>query len=89
MNRNIDEACKPLYQLNNPMGYKTFGTRKKSFVAVLVSKKSKFCVSTYFLTYFLFQFISQAYACAFISANHVIYNIGYFKQTGKNAVILI
>ena len=47
----------------------------------------KQCISP--LTHFLFQFISPAYNCVFISVNHIIYNIGYFKQTGKNAVILI
>ena len=33
LNRNIDGAFKPLYQLNNEQGYKTFGIRIK--IAVL------------------------------------------------------
>ena len=33
------------------------------------------------LTHFLCKFISLAYECTFISSNHIIYNIGYLKQT--------
>lgn len=33
--------------------------------------------------HFLSKFVSLTYACTFMSANHVIYIIGYFKQTGK------
>ena len=34
--------------------------------------------------HFLLKFISLADACTFISANHIIYNIGgYFKQIDK------
>ena len=36
------------------------------------------------LTQFLYKLISLAFECTFISANHIIYDIEYFKQTGKS-----
>ena len=88
MNRYIGRTFIPCYQLNNPKGYKTIGLRKKS--SCFFFKKTQNVFLHTFLTHFLFKFISIAYACTFMSANHIPYNIGYFKQIGKkkSAVIL-
>ena len=48
MNRNVDGAFKPLYQLNHPKDYKTFGIEKIIFFHSFVFKNIKFCGFTYF-----------------------------------------
>ena len=79
----------PLYQLNNPKGYKTFRIRKK--ITVLFSKTNhRIGISTYFFfQIFYSKFTFLAYECTFTSANHTIYNIGYFEQTGKKCSIFV
>ena len=47
-----------------------------------------FCISTYFLSLFLFKFISPTYKHTFISVNHIICNIACLKQTGKRILQL-
>ena len=82
-NKNTGRAFKPLYQLDNPKGYKTFAIRKKNHRFI------KNNISTYSLTHFPYTFLSITHEYTFISASHIIYNIECVKQTGKSVVILM
>ena len=62
-------------------GNKTFGIRKKTII-VFFSKKSKFCVSTYLYLHFFYLY-SIVYESTFISANLIVFDIGYSVQTNK------
>ena len=90
MNRNTDRAFKPLYQLNNKKKeLKIFGKRKKESMFCLPKIHNFVLLHTY-LTNFLFKFISLAYECIFVSANHIIYDIGYFlNKLVKNCSHLV
>ena len=79
------DSKQPLYQLNNPKGYKTSGIRKKNHPFVF--QKIKFLPS--FFPYFLFKFIFLAYECTFTSANHIIFYIGYLEKTGKKIAVIL
>ena len=78
----------PLYQLNNPKGYKTFGISKKKITVLFSKTNHRFGVSTYFFQIFYSKFIFLAYLY-FTSANRTIYNIGYLEQTGKKCSIFV
>ena len=54
-----------------------------------IKKNQNFVFLHTFYSIFLFKVIFLAYECTFISANHIINNIGCLGQTGKNAVILM
>ena len=78
----------PIYQLNYPKGYKTFGIRKKS--PFCFPKQITVLVFLHiFFQIFCSKFTFLAYECTFTSANHTIYDIGYLEQTGKKCSIFV
>ena len=78
----------PLYQLNNPKGYKRFGIRKKS--PFCIPKQITVLVFLHmFFQIFYSKFTFLAYECMFTSANHTIFNIGYLEKTDKKCSIFV
>ena len=66
-----------------------FGQKQKKIFIILFSKKKKNEFLPTFFPTFSIKFTFIAYACTFIPANNIIYDIGlsirlYVIQTGKN-----